>query len=75
MVYQENLLNSKLGVFGGSGFYSIENLKNVEEYTIETPFGKTSDNLRIGKLGNIEVVYPVWAENTLVQMGNWRLIQ
>ena len=57
MVHQENLLNSKLGVFGGSGFYAIENLKNVQEFSIETPFGKTSDNLRIGKLGNIEVVF------------------
>ena len=54
---KENLSNSKLGVFGGSGFYEIENLRNIEEYSIETPFGKTSDDLRIGNLGNIEVVF------------------
>tara|TARA_B100001287_G_C22348961_1_gene374254 strand:- start:403 stop:537 length:135 start_codon:yes stop_codon:yes gene_type:complete len=41
----ENQTSSKLGVFGGSGFYSIDNLKNVQELSINTPFGETSDSL------------------------------
>ncbi len=51
------LNNSRLGVLGGSGLYSIEDLKEVEEVTIETPFGLPSDKLRVGKLGGMEVVF------------------
>ena len=53
----ENLASSKLGVFGGSGFYSIDNLKNVQELSIDTPYGKTSDALLIGELEGIETVF------------------
>ena len=54
---KDDLSNGKLGVLGGSGFYSIENLKNVEEISIETPYGKPSDNLIIGNLEGMEVVF------------------
>ena len=53
----ENQTSSKLGVFGGSGFYSIDNLKNVQELSINTPFGETSDSLLIGELEGIETVF------------------
>ncbi len=49
--------NARLGVLGGSGLYSIENLKEIKELEIETPFGKPSDRLRIGNLGGMEVVF------------------
>ncbi|KGG00292.1 MULTISPECIES: S-methyl-5'-thioadenosine phosphorylase [Prochlorococcus] len=52
-----NLNNSKLGVLGGSGFYSIEDLTNVKEINVETPYGETSDSLRLGELNGIEVVF------------------
>ncbi|WP_269622370.1 S-methyl-5'-thioadenosine phosphorylase [Prochlorococcus marinus] len=51
------LENAKLGVLGGSGLYSIENLKDVKELEIETPYGKPSDNLRLGNLEGMEVVF------------------
>ena len=53
----EDLVSAKLGVFGGSGFYSIDNLKNVQELSIDTPYGKTSDALLIGELEGIETVF------------------
>ena len=53
---KEDLSNAKLGVFGGSGFYSIENLKNIKELSIKTPYGETSDTLRVGDLEGMEVV-------------------
>ncbi len=53
----ENIATSKLGVFGGSGFYSIDNLKNIQELSINTPYGKTSDNLIVGELEGIETVF------------------
>jgi 5'-methylthioadenosine phosphorylase len=39
-----------LGVIGGSGFYEIEGLTDVEEVSIDTPFGATSDRIVIGDL-------------------------
>ena len=52
-----NLNSAKLGVLGGSGFYSIEDLINVREINVETPYGETSDSLRLGELNGIEVVF------------------
>ena len=33
----------KLGVIGGSGVYDMESLTEIEERSIHTPFGDTSD--------------------------------
>lgn len=46
---------AKIGVFGGSGFYSF--LDNIEEVRVETPYGMPSDNLFIGKIGNNKVAF------------------
>ena len=51
------LKNARLGVLGGSGLYSIDNLENVKELDIKTPYGNPSDKLRLGKLGGMEVVF------------------
>lgn len=44
-----------IGVFGGSGFYSF--LDNVEEITIETPYGPTSGKIAIAKIGDKTVAF------------------
>jgi 5'-methylthioadenosine phosphorylase len=44
-------------VLGGSGLYAMEGLENVQELTIDTPFGPPSDGLRLGTLGGMEVVF------------------
>ena len=44
-----------IGVFGGSGFYKF--LDNIEEITVETPYGKTSDSLFVGKIGKYTVAF------------------
>ena len=46
-----------IGIIGGSGLYNIDELKEVKELDIDTPFGKTSDFLRIGKLSGIKVAF------------------
>tara|TARA_Y100001968_G_scaffold20479_1_gene16120 strand:+ start:4317 stop:5231 length:915 start_codon:yes stop_codon:yes gene_type:complete len=51
------LNNARLGVLGGSGLYSIPAIEEIQEINIETPFGKPSDTLRVGKLGGMEVVF------------------
>ncbi len=46
----------KLGVIGGSGLYSME-LKNSEWVTIETFWGKPSDDILRGLIGNVEIYF------------------
>ena len=40
----------RIGIIGGSGFYQMEGLTDIEEIEIETPFGKPSDALILGNL-------------------------
>ena len=47
----------RFGVIGGSGVYQMEALQNVEEVTLETPFGAPSDNYIIGTLHNQRVAF------------------
>ena len=57
----ENLASSKLGVFGGSGFYSIDNLKNVQELSIDTPYHQsfqTRNSTAYGVTGNQYTLTP-----------------
>ncbi len=46
-----------VGVIGGSGVYSADALSDVERLTIETPWGKPSDDLVRGVLNGVEVVF------------------
>ncbi len=47
----------KIGVIGGSGLYDLENLEVVEEREIDTPYGKPSAPLTIGKMGDRLVAF------------------
>ena len=47
----------KIGIIGGSGFYQIEGLSEIETIDIDTPFGKPSDALIYGKLDEQPVVF------------------
>lgn len=46
-----------IAVIGGSGVYNMEGLTETEEKRISTPFGATSDVLRIGNLSNRRVAF------------------
>ena len=50
-------MHVKIGIIGGSGFYQIEGLTDIETIEIETPFGKPSDSLISGKLDGRPVVF------------------
>ena len=52
-----SLDNARIGVLGGSGLYAINELKNIQEITIKTPYGYPSDSLRVGTLGGMEAVF------------------
>jgi 5'-methylthioadenosine phosphorylase len=49
------MADAEIGVFGGSGFYSL--LKDAEEVEVETPYGNPSDRAAIGKVGNRKVAF------------------
>ena len=40
-------MDIKIGMIGGSGLYEIPGFKFIEEYEIDTPFGKPSDTFTI----------------------------
>jgi len=46
---------AEVGVFGGSGFYSF--LEDVEEVTLDTPYGHPSDSYFIGEVGGVKVAF------------------
>ncbi len=48
---------AKIGVIGGSGLYSIRGLTDIEEVRMDTPFGKPSDSITIGRLGRVGVAF------------------
>ena len=46
-----------IGVIGGSGLYQMDELERVREVEVKTPFGKPSDKLIRGRLGDAELVF------------------
>ncbi len=49
--------NAKIAVIGGTGLYDIEGLADIEEVDIDTPFGKPSDTITIGRLGGVGIAF------------------
>ena len=46
-----------IGVIGGSGLYQMEGLTDIEEVSVDTPFGAPSDNFLIGSLAGTRVAF------------------
>jgi 5'-methylthioadenosine phosphorylase len=46
-----------LAVIGGSGFYDMPGLEQVEERHVDTPFGPPSDTIRLGTLDGARVAF------------------
>jgi 5'-methylthioadenosine phosphorylase len=44
-------------VIGGSGFYEIDGLADVEALAIDTPFGATSDRIVLGTLDGVRMAF------------------
>ncbi len=49
--------SARVAVIGGSGFYRMEGLSDIEEVRLETPFGPPSDALVIGTLAGARVAF------------------
>jgi 5'-methylthioadenosine phosphorylase len=46
-----------IGIIGGSGVYDIDGLTEAEWRRVESPFGRPSDDLLFGKLGDTQLVF------------------
>lgn len=51
------MLQSKIGVIGGSGLYQIEGFENIRETKVSTPFGEPSDAYIEGELHGKKLVF------------------
>ncbi|HVY34622.1 MAG TPA: S-methyl-5'-thioadenosine phosphorylase [Caulobacteraceae bacterium] len=51
------MANWVLGVVGGSGLYEIEGLRDKRWVKVETPWGEPSDELLVGTLGGVKLVF------------------
>ena len=49
--------NAKIAVIGGSGLYKMKELTDIEEVDIDTPFGKPSAPITIGRLEGVGIAF------------------
>ncbi|MFB3828165.1 MAG: S-methyl-5'-thioadenosine phosphorylase [Bryobacteraceae bacterium] len=50
-------MNAEIGIIGGSGLYSMPGFEAQEEFHLETPFGRPSDNYVLGTLAGRKVAF------------------
>ena len=48
---------AKIAVIGGTGLYDIEGLTEKQEVALDTPFGKPSDKILVGRLGGTGIAF------------------
>ena len=51
------MAQAQIGIIGGSGLYQMDELQNVEEVSVETPFGEPSGKYVLGKLEGKRVAF------------------
>ena len=49
--------NAELAVIGGTGFYEMDGLSDLEEVELDTPFGAPSDSIVLGTLGDVRMAF------------------
>ena len=50
-------MQAEIGIIGGTGLYDPKLLKNIEEVTLQTPYGAPSDSITIGDLCGKRVAF------------------
>ncbi|MBU5638200.1 S-methyl-5'-thioadenosine phosphorylase [Geomonas sp. Red69] len=51
------MANEVIGVIGGSGLYEMEGMTGVTQVTVDTPFGRPSDEYVTGTLDGVQMVF------------------
>ena len=54
---ETNERQATIGIIGGTGFYSFFEGKETQQVNIDTPYGKPSDIITIGQIGNHKVAF------------------
>ena len=52
-----NTPGPRIGILGGSGLYRMDGLTDLREQIVDTPFGRPSDAIALGRLGGVEVAF------------------
>ncbi len=50
-------MRAEIGIIGGSGLYAVEEIEDLEEVRLETPFGAPSDAYIVGRLAGRGVAF------------------
>jgi 5'-methylthioadenosine phosphorylase len=50
-------MSVKIGIIGGSGLYKMGIIDDVQELSVDTPFGKPSDKITLGKIDGIDIAF------------------
>jgi 5'-methylthioadenosine phosphorylase len=51
------MVQTTLGVIGGSGLYQMEGMSDLEQVRVETPFGAPSDTISIGSVEGVPIAF------------------
>lgn len=51
------MAEARIAVIGGTGLYQIEGLSDVQEISLDTPYGRPSDSIVVGKLEGVGVAF------------------
>lgn len=51
------MAQAAIGVIGGTGLYRMDGMTDVEEVSIDTPFGDPSDVITIGKVSGVSMAF------------------
>ncbi|RMF11248.1 MAG: S-methyl-5'-thioadenosine phosphorylase [Alphaproteobacteria bacterium] len=51
------MMETRLGIIGGSGLYDFEGLEDARWIRLESPFGEPSDDLLVARLNGLELVF------------------
>ena len=52
-----NLPKAEIGILGGTGLYEIDGIEGIKEISLETPFGKPTDNYVLGILEGRRIAF------------------
>jgi len=53
---EEEMQTVKIGIIGGSGLNNPDILQDAQDMEVETPYGKPSSPLKVGKINGVDVV-------------------
>src|ERR1035437_304712 len=51
------MLQAKIGIIGGTWLYDIDGMTDIQEVCLDTPFGKPSDCLVVGKFNGVSIAF------------------